>query len=417
MKKLLIVLLSFLIFLNVSAVDKIDTIKNGLNYKQIIDKFINNLSEEKLLIVDLKLSKLKTSKNNDLNILIWYLKNETKEKLLKIEEDKKLNDEINKIEEDLINTIEEDEKIISYKWFSNNYDEYVKTILAWESKTIYNWSVTAQIEELDIIDMEFNLNAPDMNYIRNIISWAELYVEWELVSIAWTSNISYKNNSNWKITFSNIKWFRAFKKQTEFRLKIITNNIWFEKIWKESELITIDGVKILKAEWVISWATKTNIYFNEWNESFRISPIELITIVDRSLNNSTIPEINIKANFWNNTWTNNNQLKAELKAIKLNYFWNWTVNFSLKNIDDSSDSINWIISWSTVSFDLSSLKNRFISSWKWETYRIDIKTENDSWIQLEIPKDWIIYSIEWLNSSKEYKTRYQKFIDLGYRKF
>lgn len=388
----------------------INNIKNWNIYKNKIDtlilKNINNIGKlnaisKALENINIKINKLNKSKNKELlSTIVNYFLYKT---LLTVEAvtiadliEKEVSNMIdNEIDEKINNKIYTKSEL--YLWFNENYNDKEKTVLTWIESYVYNGSVVAWIEEIEVKEVIFKLESTDLTNIKSVIKEVNLYVEWNMIKNVSSSNVKVISPILAEIKISDINDFYIPKQQIEYRLWLIAQDIWFEKVWEYQPVINITEVRFTEVEWLVSNNSVSPITFNdiEGIETFQISASKLDSTLINSLNDSYIAKINIKAEFNKNTQQNSNsELRAKLE--KLDFYLsesNGSATYEIANSQDSSDRVLWIKSWNSLEFDMSTLNKNVISKWKGEDYNIYITNNNDTTVFLELKRNWIIYSL------------------------
>lgn len=324
--------------------------------------------------------------------------------------------EIEEDKEDIIYT-----KEALYPWFSTNYeDDTPKTILAGKESFIYNGSLVANIEEIEVEKMEFTFEGSDLSNFKYGFKEAILYVEWYKAQTITSNKFTLTNLSQGILEFDSIQGVFLPKEEIEFRLALVPQEIWYEKLGKYIPEITVSQVKVTQWKWVISGADISMKTLSEWSEKFQISPVILNVSVENSLKDSSRATINISADWWKNTQNSSSrELKAKLESIKLIYRETyWDATFKIYNSDNSSNSVVWIKNGWYLEFDLSGLWNDwFVSSGSNESYDIQISAQNDSTISLDIVNKGIIYSVEWVDNANNLNANLLQSINLWFRKY
>ncbi len=308
-----------------------------------------------------------------------------------------------------------------YSWFSSSYkDDAPKTILAGKETFVYNGSLVANIEEIEVEKMEFTLESTDLSNFKYGFKEAILYVEWHKAQVITSNKFSLTNSTQWILEFDSIDGVFVPKEEIEFRLALVPQEIGYEKLGKYIPEITVSQVKVTQWKWVISGAEISMNTLSEWSEKFEISPVILNVSVENSLVDSSRATINISADWWKNTQNSSSrELKAKLESIKLIYRETyWDAIFKIYNSDNSSNSVVWIKNGWYLEFDLTWLWNdRFISSWSNESFDIQISAQNDSTISLDIINQGLIYSVEWVDNVNNINANLLESINLWSRKY
>jgi len=409
-----------------TSLNKLKVIDNWNIYIDIIDKFlINNISNyDKLLSIKDKIVKVRWQIQwqteiiyNNFNLILNYLEFSIDNIINKKEDiiDNNINEEI--IDEEENNYIEE----IIYPWFSNKYNDNNKTILAWTEEYIYAWWVWSFYEDAEVNEIILYITWNNINNLKSSIKQSKIYYKWLLVSTAWYSNIDVINSTKLSITFDDIDNFILSKDYiNDYRFSIITNNIWYEKVWKTSKNLIIVDIKFTDVIWLTSDTQISNISIENFEtEYFSIVPNLLEVSVEKNLNTSSLIELKLLNNYWNNTIESSKSFpKIILDKLELNVFWNQeeVADYILYNKNDSFDYIQWVYHWWKVEFDISSLNYWNKAIWNIENYIIRI-TWIDSFLTIELPKNWIIYDIDWVSDSNDININLQNNIDLWIRDF
>ena len=404
-------------------------IPNGDKYKLRIDYIIEKYWEDKLVLEELnnKLYIINEQYENKIQIkkiiyvlkIINYFKFQVEYKLYFLEKnniweekDEKPLD-LSEEKEDLDTKLSYEKKDL-YEGFLSNYNDKSKTVLAGEEDFVYNASIVASIEEIDVEELEYILESSDMSNFKYWIKEASLYVEWNKLRTVSSSSIEIISATRAKIKFDKINWFIVPKQEIEFRLSVIPQTIWYEKIAKFNPVITVKEVKITKVEWLISGNNITPNSLSEWEEKFQISPAKLRVSLVKSFNESSYWEINIQSDFGQNTKeSNNSELKVELQKLIFSYQDNSNLSeFKLINVDDSSDFVLWIINNWLLEFDLTSINKNIISQGNWENYKIYVNSNVQTTVSLELLREWIIYNVDWIDNSVNINAYLQDYVDL-----
>lgn len=436
MKKTLLTIFLFITISNVSYwnSEDITNMKNWVIYKSQIDKSISKYNNDRLKLEKkiekfnstlLKIERLKESQlKEQLTIITNYILFTLNSFLLNIEEleNKAIEDnnvENVDLEKNVITEYKSYKKEDLYDWFSNNYNDEAKSIKTWIESFIYNWSVIANIEELNVNELKFTLGSSDLSNFKYSFKEISLYIEWKKIKTINSNKFTLLSSTTWEILFDNLEWFIIPKENIEFRLSIIPEYIWYEKIWKFTPDITISKTTFLDVEWIISNNKVTwNMVLDSDIEKFQITPILLELKSLNNLNDSLYPEFNLSWEFWWDSDINSNWwIKAEIKKLRFLLFEsNWNAVYKLVNKSDSSNYVIWNITDRILEFDLSTLSDRFISKWKWEDFVIYISDNTGVTVSLELLRDWVEYSIDWisLDTIKLYNEKWLSFWSRSY---
>ncbi len=420
-----------------SITQEIQELPKWEKYIQTLDlfskKYENNLNRAKQIKSNITkvLSKYSDSTHRDAQLVLLILKY-LDIKFLDIidsfdlidnngstNQDDSLEDNSWEIEEDKEDIIYTKEAL--YPWFSTNYeDDTTKTILAGKESFIYNGSLVANIEEIEVEKMEFTFESSDLSNFKYGFKEAILYVEWHKAQTITSNKFTLTNLSQGILEFDSIQGVFLPKEEVEFRLALVPQEIWYEKLGKYIPEITVSQVKVTQWKWVISGADISMKTLSEWSEKFQISPVILNISVENSLLESSRATINISADWWKNTQNSSSrELKAKLESIKLIYRETyWDAIFKIYNSDNSDNGVVWIKNGWYLEFDLSWLWNDwFISSWSNESYDIQISAKNDSTISLDIVNQGVIYSVEWITNANNINANLLQSINLWSRKY
>lgn len=446
-KKILLIVSSLLLLMNIYSVSaeklwsekenfskQISEINNGAKYKKIIDSVLNlrkdniwyieTLIERTDIIVWKYISKDLDQKNTELLIVVQYirgraygLKNTYEEKIWEEEWQKEKNLEI--LEQEKQDALDEKEKQeVIFPWFSDDYSDKPKTILAWVETFVYNGSLVASIEEIEVEELEFILETSDTSNIKQSIKSAWFYYRGLLLSSSNSSDITIISGTKAKITFSNIDDLIIPKKQQEFRLSITPELFGYEKIWKFVAEITVTSVYITKASWVTSGWNIIGITLQNNQELFQIAPAVLEVSILKNLQDHFIAEINIKADFNKNSADNNSELKASIQKIQFLYQDNGVATeFRLYNSGDSLDYVVGTKNASILEFNLSWFQNNIVSEWRGEDYRIRVMSNQDTTVSLNLIQTGVSYDVMWLENVNNLNINMKQSISLGSRKY
>lgn len=308
-----------------------------------------------------------------------------------------------------------------YPWFSTFYeDDTPKTILAGKESFIYNGWLVANIEEIEVEKMEFTLQASDLSDFKYSFKEAILYVEWHKAQTITSNRFSLTNSTQWILEFDSIDGVFVPKEEIEFRLALVPQEIWYEKLGKFIPEITVSKASVTQWKWVISGANITMKTLSDGAEKFQISPVVLSVGVVDSLNNSSRASFNIQIDAGKNTQkTSASELKARIDTIKIMYLESYgSATFKLYNSDNRSNGVIGVKNGWFLEFDLSWIwTDRYVSKWSWETFDIQVSAPIDSNISLDLINQWIIYSVEWLDNANNININLLDSISLGNRKY
>lgn len=409
------------------------SIKNGDKYKTKIENMVKKLNTDitklelvlsSLKNIDNKVTKLKEWKNKItlvaiLDYFIYAVQTEinninTQGLIEKIEEEK--IDTVDEINKEIIYTKDE-----LYEWFTSNYNDNEKTILAWVETFVYNASVVAGIEEIEAKEVIFTLESTDLSNLKSVIQEAGLYVEGKKIETINTGDIKIISPTQAELRFRNLNGFFIPKQQIEFRLSITPQNIWFEKVWVFQALINITKVEFSETEGLVSQKPVNSIVFNDNDgiETFQISPVLFSASVVDSLKDGLYAKLNLQIDNWRNTQqSKNSEVRAELD--RLDFYLsesNGAATYEIVNSDDSSQRVTGTKSGNVLSFDMTTLSDNNISKWKWENFHIYITDNTDVTVFLELSREWIIYSVPWITWVTNINAYLEKNIELGSRTY
>lgn len=421
-----------------SYYNKLKLINSWEKYIKSIDLIMNKYWEnEELLkklqirfeIINNNLSWKNDNRSKNLKIILDYFSLKVYFALDALDKQDKLiqkeiiTDEIIVEDKTIIKDIVETNDELVFPGFVSPYNDKKKNVLAWTEEFVYAWWAWAMYEKAEVNSVIFYITWDNIDDLKYSIEHAYLYVEWLLLDTASYSDIEIIDSTKASISFDNINWFiLPNNKQIDFRLAIKPSLIWYENIWKTMKDLIVSDIDFDKVIWLTSNRNITNVNISNFSsEYFSITPVLMNAWVIRNLNTSTQIELNLKWDFWQNKIdTNNSKAFINLDKIKFSVFWTdeSSATYTLYNSNDSLDLINWNYNWWIIEFDLSTMqvKNKTVSSWNWENYMIRITWIN-TWITMELLKDWVIYNVDWISGANNLNINLQNSIDLGYRDF
>ena len=453
MKKLisLIICISLLWATNISyadeytSSDKIIITQNLLKinkwgkYKRALDKLAFKYAKNEKVLKSIETSlpqsiksykKLNTRKSKQIVAILEYFDVIVSEKLLilineQIEKDKIKDKETNNNNSEENTNTETKPKDYTkkglYPGFTVKFDDdKLRTILAGEESYVYDGSMVANIEEIDIESLHFDINSNDLSNFKYSFKEAVLYVEWKEIKRIRSNDFDLESPLTGTLEFDDLKWFIIPKEQITFRLAIVPETIGYEKLWKFQPVITVNKATVKKAKGIISdnyiWTT----VLNDGSESFQISPVKLNVAVDSDLNDTSRAGIKISANMGKNTQVNSpSDLKAQIDSLKFMYRDTYgTSTFKLFHSSDSSNFITGVKNGSYLEFDLSSLtNNRNISNGSYEVFNLQVIGWVNSTVSLDLVRDWIIYSVPWISNANNINANLLNSVSFGTRTY
>jgi len=300
----------------------------------------------------------------------------------------------------------------------NDANKDVKTILAGTSKWVVSYDIEATNEEIDIETVVFTLTGAN---VKNSISTADLKLDGLVVATATNSKIV---NGTWSstITFDNLTKFIVPTENTELELVLNTATIGFEKVGETVTDIYVESVVISDAKGKLSKENLSPITVNDNSLEFAIVPSVVTPSVAVSLNTSTTPQIQITADAGSNSEVASKSTPLTyVDTIKFSILGTTdadsSIDFTLVNIDDSTDSATWTLVGNELTFNLTGsleVNNRSISSWSFEKFKIVITwaDENDT-VELTLAKDGVTYTV----SSATVTTNLVSEVEFGSRNY
>lgn len=411
-------------------------LEKGDIYKEIMDDFIDGNRDNKSILEELdiriddvmsNIDSWKYGSNpvifdmktvlNYLEIIVYFALIDIENLLVDSNKEENIDTEIDNQVEDTIEAVVIKSPL--FPWFKTKYLEKDKNILAWRESFVYKQSFSSLYESTEIWKVIFYIEWPDLSELKNSIKNAYVYLEWSMLDTVSVSNIDILSSTKAKITFDKLDNFIITQNIRQVRLKIKTNNIGYEKLWKTIKNMYVTKVWFDDIIGLSSWRKVSSYTTIEPWEKFSIVPGVLNISLEKDLS-SNIIDINIKGLYWKNTRDSDNwKPKTELKTLKLSTLWSstWTwIYYTLANYDDLNDNIIWQITPWYVEFDLSwkSNNNTFISdSSRWEDFRITINGTNSStYISLSLLKNGIVYDVIWNGSSQDLQILLEKNLDL-----
>ncbi len=414
------------------AWEEIKQIEKGESYKNIIDNFISKNSDNKEFLIKIgwNLEKLGNSKldfSEDFYVVINYIKLNINTALVNINELEKLEEE-KKEEEEQVEESEEEQVVdeeeeeeeeseqeeeeeseqeeeeeytqeeveeIVYPWFSTEYDDNDKVILAGETYEVYEAKIASMYEPVKLWKVKFYLNGVWLDEFKSILNTAYFYVEWRLVDTSIVSNVDIINSSSASISFSISENIIIPEESTKIRLAIKTNNIWYQKVWKSIENIRVTWMSFKDSIWQNSSHELNNFSVSDNSEYFSVVTWVLKLIEEKELNNWEFAEFTFLADTWKNS--NPQGFEPSIKIDEIDVSVSWEVGsyvYEIANADDTSDRVTWTLVWNKVKFDLStmSIANKTLSSGGEESFRVYVSW---TWIlSISLPKDGVTYVIE-----------------------
>lgn len=285
---------------------------------------------------------------------------------------------------------------------NNNEDnEDNKTILAWESETVFSIDVQATNESMDVETVTFTLNGITDADLKSVVKNASLYLDDDLIDTNTSADIW---NGASTIVFDDLTNLIVEESNSELKLKLNTANIGYQKVGKTSTGITVSNVSLSNIEGVSSGkdASDVPLTLNPTNsKTISVVPGIIIPTLGTSLNSSTTPEITLEANFDNNTKNaDNSSPNIEVTEIRLSNLGSTSwLTYTLSNVDDSWDSVTWVESSNVVTFDLSGTgmtsSNKTISSGNPETFKITITgTADGNTATLTLLENGVTYTVK-----------------------
>lgn len=430
MKKLISLMLFFVLSwgMNIShateytSSDKIIITQNLLEikkwgkYKRSLDKLAKKYEKNEKVLTHItktvpnsinSYKKLNTRKSKQIVAILEYFNLIASEKLSilineKINQDKDINtdkDSNNSTETSTTKPKEYTKKSL-YPGFNSSFDDdKLRTILAGEESVVYNASMVANIEEIDIEKLVFDISSTDLSNFKYSFKEAILYVEWKEIKRIRSNDFDLESPSTGVLEFDNLNGFIIPKEQIEFRLAIIPETIGYEKLWKFQPVITVEKATVKKAKWLISDNYVWTTVLNEGSESFQIAPAKLNVAIESDLSTTSRAGIKINADMWKNTQINSpSDLKAEINSLKFMYRDTYgTSTFKLYHSSDSSVAINAVKNGSYLEFDLRPLaEKRNIWDGGNELFYLQVVWWTNSTVSLDLLREGIIYSVPWV---------------------
>jgi len=422
-----------------SIIERFSEINNSQSYKTKLSKVVEIYSEnEKKLnsmshnidkiLVTYSDSSIKNIENILLTIKYFDILIQDQLELIALNQssddtsvlDDNEEEEVEEKNEEVVVIKKDYSKDALYAWFTSDYNDDTKTILAWEESFVYNGSVTANIEEIEVEKMVFYLESDNIADFKYSYKEAILYVEWKAIQSIGSSDFKIIDSISWELEFDNTIDFIVPKDEIEFRLALIPHEIWYEKLWNFQSEITVTWAKVTEAKWVISDYDITKTALDDWDEIFQISPILLNISAKTTLNESSSASFNVTIDSWNNTKINSSwDISAQLESLKLLYTdTSSDSEFVIYNANNRSNFVTWVKNGLYLEFDLSSLSDeRVISQWQWETFSLRITGNNDATVSLTLLRDSITYSIIWIEDSSIINANILNDIDLWTRSY
>lgn len=419
-KKFIIYSLCLFSFFIPTYANDITKIKNWEKYKITINRYVNTVSDKQKLelLIDklnnLDISKIKNShKKNDLKVIIEYFKYVLTNKLEEINLDSVTENNSNVNNDTQLMDYNNLSKSDLYPWFSLDYNDSKKSILAGEKSFVFDAWVVAMIEPVEVEKIEFIFETSDTTNLKYWLWNLTLFVEWQQIWIAKSNNIKVLNSTQAKVIFNSLENFIVPKQQIELRLMIEPVSIWYEKNGKYIPEITIKSVEITQATWLISNKATDRVILNEKSEYFQILPVWIKVDMIKNLRNDSIIEFSINTDTWINTNTTSaNDLKTSIKSLSFLYRdTSWNSEFYIYNSRKSSLKVKWVKNWDYLYFDTQSLEN--VLSWNWSNkFSIQIVNWVNTLVWLELLNDWIEvwFDIPWYGDTKYYL---QESLDFG----
>lgn len=288
-----------------------------------------------------------------------------------------------------------EEKPLQEYSYSQELNEYEKTILAGEKQWVVSYRVRANLEPIDVETVEFSLNQD----IINIGMKAYLYLNGNFI---WEASSPDIKNS--KITFDGLDNLIIPVETAYLQLELLPESIWQNFLWTVKSDLVATGVKLLNGKGQITGDNIATSSYDEDSKAFNIVPVKL--------------SLSVESEF------EKNKSFAGLKIIP----------HRGKNNDDGADfnayisEIDVMISSLKVSWEISVFNSQGVLIWnttvnssgkttiiltpdvissRWEVYRLETSIE---W-NFYLPQDGVRYSA----GSHSIETKNGKELYLGQR--
>lgn len=269
-----------------------------------------------------------------------------------------------------------EEKPLQEYNYSQELNEYEKTILAGEKKWIVSYRVRANLETIDVEIVEFSFNQD----IDDIGMKAYLYLNGDFI---WEANSHDISNS--KISFQGLDNLIIPTKTSYLQLELLPDSIWKDFLWTVKSDVVVTWVKLLNGK---GWITGDNITtrtYDEDSRAFNIVPVKLSLNVGAWFEkNKSSAELKITPHRGknNNNGADFNAYINEIDVIVSSLDVSWEIS-----VFNSQGVLIWNTTVNSSGKTTITLTPDVISS-RWEVYRLETSIE---W-NFYLPQDGIRYS-------------------------
>lgn len=389
-------------WLNQSTENKVDRFLISVDTTDKIQNLINRINEIDLLTYDYSVSTVTflekvfayilSELDQKNKLLIEKIQQETLQKQQQEEEI------LQEQEQKRLETIQNTQQQVDISEFFG--DSYV--IVGWESARVYTADVSANLEKIDVWEVNFVLRGTgDISNVRQSIKNASLYYGNTFISRNSNSDIDIESGIRFSISFPNIDNLIVGLDEEDLHLVLHTEQIGFQKIGLPLDDFFVESLEFSDSKGVTSWNDSPSFTLRDDGDIFSIASGNIIPTVKRTLNFGVRAELELFFNTLNNVSVSSNSrspavLDRLIFDIGGSNFGDNSVVFTLENSDTGSSIVGSIVGNSLI-FDASQLpaSSRIIAGNTSEDFEIVVWWINSSLtIFLDLESRWIEYTVD-----------------------
>ncbi len=296
--------------------------------------------------------------------------------------------------------------ISSSIWINTTLREYSKdTILAWETKEIFNVDIEWQNEDIQVWALIFEVLGWDgstHNDLEDTINKFSIYIDDNKIFEWWSSDMVVEN---WALSLKMQESFILTEWKHKLKLIINTNGIWYQKVWKTIYYASVKSFWFYKLKWLESNESLDSVtqIDNFTRHQFFVVPAVVFTSVVNTFANSWEAKVRISVDTWNNKKADSNSSPmVYIKWFSFTELWNSNEidAYSIYKDWNSASRKNCVISSENVYCELENP----VAIDSYEDFIIKAKATEGKTYLLKLLKNWVTYvtdSIDNVNFSSD----------------
>lgn len=260
---------------------------------------------------------------------------------------------------------------------ANNTDNKdVKTVLAWDSTTVFSADIQATNEKVDAEIVEFSLTWSTFASLKNAIATASLYLGDTLIATNSNADIT-DGGSATIVAFKNLTTMIVPTTASEIKLKLNTSNIGYEKVGATVTNVTVTNLALKTIDWVDSGKSIADysVVINS-SKAFAVVPATVTASVVQTMSSSDRKtKVKFTVNDGNNSASgSNSDVQVDLTQLTFTAWGTYTGQYKIYVDGQSASFATGAVTSGSLVFSAANLNATYgagVITWN-ETYVIEM---------------------------------------------